>query len=74
MLKAFILGKIAGLNEARIFVWGIGFDNDNTASYIKKCTWERISELQKMIDIENFANELEKFAQKITQQKTVSNK
>lgn len=73
LTKAFILGKIAGLNEARISVWGIGFDNDKTASYIKKYVWDRMSELQKIIDIENSADELEKFAQSITQQKPKSN-
>lgn len=73
LTKAFILGKIAGLNEARISVWGIGFDNDKTASYIKKYVWDRMSELQKIIDIENSADELEKFAQSITQQKQKSN-
>lgn len=73
LTKAFMLGKIAGLNEARISVWGIGFDNDKTASYIKKYVWDRMSELQKIIDIENSADELEKFAQSITQQKPKSN-
>ena len=73
LTKAFILGKIAGLNEARVSVWGIGFDNDQTASYIKKYVWERMSELQKIIDIENSASEIEKFAQSITQNKEKSN-
>lgn len=68
LTKAFMLGKIAGLNEARISVWGIGFDNDETASYIKKYVWERMEQLQNIIDIENSANELEKFAKRITQQ------
>lgn len=72
LTKAFILGKIAGLNEARISVWGIGFDNDKTASYVKKYVWERMSQLQNIIDIENSANELEKFAQQITKQKQAS--
>jgi len=58
--KAFILGKIAGLNEARISVWGIGFDNDETAKYVKKYVWERMESLQKMIDIDNASDEIEK--------------
>ena len=73
LTKAFMLGKIAGLNEARISVWGIGFDNDKTASYVKKYVYERMSELQAIVDIENSANEIEKFAQSITQQKAASN-
>ena len=48
-------------------------NNDKTASYIKKYVWERMQELQSIIDIENSASELEKFAQSITQQKPLTN-
>lgn len=58
-IKTFILGKIAGLNEARTFVWGIGFDNDKTADYIKSCVWKSIKQLQEIIDIDDVAKEIE---------------
>jgi len=51
--EAIILGKIEGLNEARTFVWGIGFDNDKTASYIKKQIFTRMSYLSEPYDLRN---------------------
>lgn len=43
--EGMVLGKIDGLNEARTMVWGFGFDNDATASYIKKNVYERMKYL-----------------------------
>lgn len=53
LTKEQIKGQIRGLNTARIRVWGIGYDHDDTALEIRRFTSERIEELQKMLDIDD---------------------
>lgn len=43
--EALVFGRIEGLNDARTFVWGFGYDKDNTASYLKKCVFQRMQTL-----------------------------
>jgi arabinogalactan endo-1,4-beta-galactosidase len=49
--EAMVVGKIEGLNDARIMVWGFGFDNDKTASYIKRNVYERMKYLSEPYDL-----------------------
>lgn len=56
--KAFILGKITGLNDARLSVWGIGFDKDETARLVRKFTTDKIFALKEMIEIDNFGDSM----------------
>lgn len=56
--KAHILGRIAGLNDARTLVWGIGFDKDKTAQIIRKYTTDEIFKLKEILDIENFGDSM----------------
>ncbi len=50
--KAHLLGRIAGLNDARLSVWGIGYDNDDTARMVRQMTGKRINELKEILEIE----------------------
>ena len=56
--KAHILGKIAGLNVARIMVWGIGYDNDKTALMIRKNITTQIYDLKEILEIEHFGDSM----------------
>ena len=51
--KEQIKGQIKGLNTARIRVWGIGYDNDETALEIRQFLCEQINKLQEMLDIDD---------------------
>lgn len=44
-----IRGQIKGLNTARVMVWGIGFDNDNTALMLRRNLCEMINGLEEML-------------------------
>ena len=48
---AHLLGRISGLNDARILVMGIGFDNDDTARMIRKECTSKIFELKEILEI-----------------------
>ena len=50
--KAHLLGRIAGLNEARLSVWGIGYDKDETAGMVRRMTGKRIQELKEILEID----------------------
>lgn len=50
--KEQIKGQIKGLNTARIRVWGIGYDNDETALMMRRFLSREITELQEMLDID----------------------
>ena len=51
--KEQIKGQIKGLNTARIRVWGIGYDNDETALEMRRFLCEQIDKLQEMLDIDD---------------------
>ncbi len=51
--KEQIRGQIKGLNTARIRVWGIGYDNDETALMMRRFLTDEIKRLQEMLDIED---------------------
>jgi len=55
--KAHILGRIAGLNNVRISVMGIGYDKDDTARMIRKNTTDEIFRLKEMLDIDSFGSD-----------------
>lgn len=54
--KAHIIGKIAGLNEARLAVWGIGYDDDETALFMRKTMNDKIFSLREILDIDQFGD------------------
>lgn len=54
--RAHIYGRIAGINDVRISVWGIGYDKDETAQKIRKYTSEKIYELKEMLEIDYFGD------------------
>lgn len=57
LTKAEIRGQIKGLNTARIRVWGIGYDNDETGLMMRRFLCEQINKLQEILDIDD-ANQL----------------
>ena len=52
LTKEQIRGRIEGLNTARIRVWGIGYDRDETALMMRRFLSEQIDKLQEMLDID----------------------
>ena len=56
--KAHILGRIAGLNDTRLSVWGIGYDKDETALMIRKQTTDKIFKLKEILDIKDFGEKM----------------
>ena len=54
--RAYILGVITGLNSARISVWGIGFDKDETARFVRKFTTDEIFRHKELLEIDNFGD------------------
>ena len=44
-----IKGQIKGLNTARVLVWGIGYDNDDTALMLRRVLCERIEDLETLL-------------------------
>ena len=46
-----LLGRVAGLNNARILVMGIGYDDDKTALMIRKKLTSEIFELKEILEI-----------------------
>lgn len=56
--RAYILGIITGLNSARLSVWGIGFDSDETARFVRKYTSDEIFKQKELLEIDNFGDSL----------------
>lgn len=56
--RAYILGLITGLNSARISVWGIGFDEDETARFVRKYTTDEIYRHKELLEIDNFGDSM----------------
>lgn len=52
LIKEQIKGQIKGLNTARIRIWGIGYDNDETALMMRRFLYAEITRLQAMLDID----------------------
>jgi len=46
-----LIGRIAGINDIRISVMGIGYDNDKTALMIRKKCTDKIYELKEILEI-----------------------
>lgn len=46
-----LLGRIAGINDIRISVMGIGYDTDKTALMIRKRCTDKIFELKEILEI-----------------------
>lgn len=67
--KAHILGIIAGLNEARIQVMGIGYDQDETARMMRRYTLGRIFELKEILEIDHFGSEMFESANELLNKK-----
>jgi hypothetical protein len=49
--RAHLLGRIAGLNDARLAFWGIGYDKDETALRLRKMTSEKIHKIKEILEI-----------------------
>ena len=48
----YLMGKLDGLNFARCSVAGFGFDNDETAQYVKKQVWNEMKQINEILDID----------------------
>ena len=46
-----LIGRIAGINDVRISVMGIGYDGDKTALMIRKKCTDKIFELKEILEI-----------------------
>ena len=47
-----VLGQIHGVNSVRLSVWGMGYDNDDTARMVRKFTCKQINKLKEPLEIE----------------------
>ncbi len=47
----YILGLISGLNKARVLVWGIGYDSDETALMLRREIMNQIYSLKEILEI-----------------------
>lgn len=48
--EAMVMGRVEGLNDARITVWGFGYDNDETGLYVRRETLRMMRRLSEPYD------------------------
>lgn len=65
--KAHLLGRIAGLNDVRLSVWGIGYDKNETAQRIRKYTCDEISRIKEILVIDTIGDDMFSDANQILQ-------
>ncbi len=71
--EQYILGMITGLNNARLLVWGIGYDSDATALMIRRKVMAEIYDLKEILEIKNIGSSWFESAEKLLSQLEVSN-
>jgi len=54
-----VMGRVEGLNDARIMVWGIGYDKDDTALMMRKRLTDRIFSLSEPYDLARYIRRTE---------------
>ena len=54
--EIYIYGMITGLNKARLLIWGMGYDNDETALMMRKKIMNEIFELKEILEIKHIGS------------------